>query len=143
MKTLLKSALCLAVTLLVVPTASAQDKKVDPNGKWTWTTEGRNGQTRTNSVTLKLDGEKLTGTVTGFRGRGGGGGAPQDTAIEDAKIAGNEVSFKVTREFNGNSFVSKYSAKIAGDTMKGKMIFDRGGETMEREFEAKREAAKK
>jgi hypothetical protein len=144
MKSLFKTTLCLAAGLLLAATASAQDKKVDPTGKWTWTTEGRQGGTRTNSITLKLEGDKLTGTIAGMR-RGGGaeGGAPQETPIEEARIKGDEISFQVTREFNGNKMVSKYTAKIAGDTLKGKWSIDRNGEVMEREFEAKREAAKK
>jgi hypothetical protein len=145
MKSLFKTTLCLAASLLLAATASAQDKKVDPTGKWTWTTEGRQGGTRTNSITLKLEGDKLTGTIAGMRrgGGGAGGGAPQETPIEEAKIKGDEISFQVTREFNGNKMVSKYTAKIAGDTLKGKWSIDRNGEVMEREFEAKREAAKK
>lgn len=145
MKALFKTTLCLAAGLLIAATASAQDKKVDPNGKWTWTTEGREGGMRTNSITLKLDGDKLTGTIAGMRrgGGGGGGGAPQETPLEEAKLKGDEISFQVTREWNGNKMVSKYTAKIAGDTLKGKWSIDRNGEVMEREFEAKRAAAKK
>lgn len=134
MKALLKTSLCLAVGLLLAGSATAQDKKIDPNGKWTWTAPGRDGAVRTNVLTLKLEGDKLTGTVSGRQ---------QDTAIEEAKIKGDEVSFQVTREFNGNKMVSKYTAKIAGDTMKGKSATDRNGEVQEREFEAKREVAKK
>ena len=149
MKAFLKTSLCLAVGLLLAGSASAQDKKVDPNGKWTWTSEGRDGAMRTNSITLKLEGDKLTGAVTGMRGgRGGGGGgagggAPQETPIEEAKIKGDEITFQVTREGQNGKMVSKYTAKIAGDTLKGKWTLDRNGDVMEREFEAKREAAKK
>lgn len=145
MKSLFKTTLCLAAGLLIAATASAQEKKVDPTGKWTWTTEGRQGGMRTNSITLKLEGDKLTGTITGMRrgGGGAGGGAPEETPIEEAKIKGDEISFQVTREWNGNKMVSKYTAKLAGDTLKGKWSIDRNGETMEREFEAKREPAKK
>ncbi len=149
MKAFLKTSLCLAVGLLLAGSASAQDKKVDPNGKWTWTSEGRDGALRTNSITLKLEGDKLTGAVTGMRGgRGGGGGgagggAPQETPIEEAKIKGDEITFQVTREGQNGKMVSKYIAKIAGDTLKGKWTLDRNGDVMEREFEAKREAAKK
>lgn len=153
MKILFKTTLCLAVGLLIAANATAQDKKADPNGKWTWTSEGRDGALRTNSITLKLEGDKLTGAVTGMRGgRGGGGGgggggqgggAPQETPIEQATIKGDEVSFQVTRETPNGKFVTKYTAKITGDTMKGKSAADINGEVREREFEAKREAAKK
>ena len=36
----------------------------------------------------------------------------------------------------------KYSGKLAGDTIKGKMEFDRNGEATSRDWEAKREKAK-
>lgn len=134
MKTFLKSILCAAVGLFLATGAHAEDKKVDPTGKWTYTSPGRDGATRTNSITLKLSDGKLTGAIAGRQ---------QDTPIEDATLKGDEVSFKVTREFNGNKMVSTYTAKISGDTMKGKAAFNRGGEVMEREFEAKREKAAK
>lgn len=138
MKSFLKTALYIAIGCLMVASSNATDKKVDPTGTWTWTMEGRNGQTRTNTLVLKLEGDKLTGHVVG-RGRQGN---QSETPIEDAKIKGEEVNFNVTREFNGNKFVTKYAAKISGDTMKGKVTFGRNGETRDREFEAKRKAAK-
>ncbi len=113
--------------------ARAEDKKVDPAGTWKWSFTGQNGQTRETTLKLKLDGEKLTGTVSG---RGA------DTAIEDAKLNGDEISFQVTREFNGNKFTSKYTGKISGDTIKGKMEFERNGQAQSRDWEAKREGGK-
>lgn len=147
MKTFMKSALGLAAGLLIAVSASAQDSKVDPSGKWTWSFEGRNGNTITSTLMLKMDGDKLIGSVMGRGRRGGGNGGGQaranGTPIEDAKLKGNEISFTVTREFNGNKFVSKYTAKITGDTMKGKISSERNGQTRERDFEAKRETEKK
>ncbi len=113
--------------------ARAEDKKVDPSGTWKWSFTGQNGQTRETTLKLKLEGEKLTGTVSG---RGA------DTAIESAKLSGDEISFQVTREFNGNKFTSKYTGKISGDTIKGKMEFERNGQAQSRDWEAKREGGK-
>jgi hypothetical protein len=121
-------------------TAQAQDKKADPTGTWKWTTPSQNnGQPRASTLKLKLEGDKLTGTYTSS---GRQGGQPTDTAIEDGKLKGDEISFRVTREFNGNKFVSKYNGKISGDSIKGKIESDRGGETQTRDWDAKREAAK-
>ena len=50
--------------------------------------------------------------------------------------------FKIMREFNGQKFTIHYSAKVSGDTLKGKTEFDRDGEKQTREFEAKREKEK-
>ena len=46
----------------VLVQARAEDKKVDPSGTYVWTMPGRNGgPDRTNTLTLKMEGEKLTG----------------------------------------------------------------------------------
>jgi hypothetical protein len=113
-------------------------KKADPNGTWKWTMEGRDGAKREMTLKLKLEGDKLTGTLTS---PGRGGGAATDTAIEEATLKDADVAFKVTREFNGNKFTTTYTGKIDGDVMKG--TIERpgrdGGEPTKTPFEAKRE----
>lgn len=100
------------------------DDKPDPTGTWKWTSGQNNRET---TLKLKLDGDKLTGTITG---RGG------ETKIEDATFKDGEVSFTVTRMGqNGNKIVQKYSGKLSGDTIKGKT--SREGQE-DREWEAKR-----
>lgn len=83
----------------------------DVTGKWTYETQGRNGP-QTATMTLKADGANLTGTVSG---RGG------DTEISNGKVDGNNISFEVTREFNGNKFTMKYSGTLSGDELKLKI----------------------
>ena len=61
-----------------------------------------------------------------------------ESKIEDGTYKDGEVAFKVTRERNGQKFVIKYKGKVSGDTIKGKSEFDRDGETMSRDWEAKR-----
>lgn len=39
--------------------------------------------------------------------------------------------------------VQKYSGKLTADAIKGKIAFERNGEAQSRDWEAKREAAKK
>lgn len=120
--------------------AQAQDKKTDPSGTWTWTSPGRNdGPERKSTLKLKQEGEKLTGTVatTGRQAQA------NDIVIENAKVKGDEVSFTVTREFQGNKVAAKYTGKISGDTIKGKIETDRDGQTRSRDWEAKRETVKK
>lgn len=128
----LTSALSLTFCLLLgcIAVAHAEDKKIDPTGTWKWSFAGQNGQTRETTLKLKLDGEKLTGSVSGRNG---------DTAIDDAKITGEEITFAVTREFNGNKMTSKYNGKLSGDTIKGKVETERDGEKRSRDWEAKRE----
>ena len=91
------------------------------------------------SLKLKVDGEKLTGTLSSP----GRDGATTETAIAEGKVKGEDVSFTVTREFNGNKVVSKYSGKVTADTIKGKIESERNGQAQSRDWEAKREAEKK
>jgi hypothetical protein len=105
------------------------DDKPNPVGTWKWTVNF-GGEEREVTLKLKLDGEKLTGTITGRDDK--------ETPIEDGKYKDGEVSFKVTRERDGNKFTIKYSGKVTGDTFKGKSEFEINGEARSREFEAKR-----
>jgi hypothetical protein len=92
----------------------------DVTGKWTFEQPGRGGNPgRPTTITLKQDGAKLTGSVPGF-GRGGGE-PPPPTEITDGKVDGNNVSFSVTREFNGNKRVTKYEGVVNGGEMKLKI----------------------
>lgn len=128
----IKFGLCTLLAVGFLAQVQAADKKAD--GKWTWTTPGRNGgPDRKMTLDLKVDGEKVTGTLTSP----GRDGATTETKIEDGKLKGEDISFTVTREFNGNKFVSKYNGKV-GDTIKGKIEFERNGETQSRDWEAKR-----
>jgi hypothetical protein len=110
MRTMIATALALGLAGLT----AAQDKKNDPTGTWKWETE-RGGQKRETVLKLKLDGDKLTGTITAGRGKD----QPTDVKIEDGKFKDGEVTFTVTREFNDQKRVTKYAAKVDGDTMKG------------------------
>jgi hypothetical protein len=136
----------------------AADKKADVTGTWSWSMQARQGanadaNATPRKVTLKLkaDGDKLTGTIAQPMGRRAGGGdgaaaaAPRETEISDGKIKGDEISFSVKREFNGNAFVTKYNGKVEGDTIKGKVEAPgrQGGDPTSRDWEAKREPADK
>ena len=116
-----------------LPLAQADDKKVDPSGTYVWTQPGRNGGAdRTNTLVLKLDGDKLTGKLSA-PGRNG----PNETDIADGKLTGADVSFTVVRTFNGNTMTNKYSGTIADGTIKGKIEFNRNGDVQSRDWEAK------
>ena len=134
--TLLQVAACAVLAL----GAAAQDKKSDPTGTWTWSQPGRNGgPDRKSTLKLKVEGDKVTGTLTAP----GRGGQSSDVEISEGKLKGDEISFAVTREVQGNKFTAKYNGKISGDSIKGKMAFERNGETQSRDWEAKRETEKK
>ena len=122
-----------ALLLGAVSQAQAEDKKVDPSGTYTWTMPGRNGGSdRTNTLVLKLEGEKLTGKLSSP----GRNGQANETDIVDGKVAGPEISFSIVRTFNDNTMTNKYSGKLADGVIKGKSESSRNGEPQSRDWEA-------
>jgi hypothetical protein len=137
---LLKLGFCAVLALGFLAQTQAEEKKADPAGTWTWTTPGRNGgPDRKYTLKLKVEGEKLTGKVI----TPGRDGQNNETEIADGKLKDGEISFTVTREFNGNKMVSKYSGKVSAEAIKGKIEFERNGEKQSRDWEAKRAVEKK
>ena len=131
----IKIAIGAALLTGILTQAQAQDKKVDPSGTYIWTQAGRGGgPDRTNTLVLKLTGDKLTGKVSA---PGRGGGPATDTDIADGKINGSDVSFCVVRDMGGNSVTTKYSGTLTNGSIKGKIESDRGGNPTSRDWEAK------
>jgi hypothetical protein len=131
---LLALATCAVLTFGAIASAQA----ADATGTWTWSRPGRNGgEAQKMTLTLKADGEKLTGTLAS---PGRQGGEPVKTEITEGKVKGDEVSFSVTREMNGNKMTTKYSGKLSADTIKGKTEMERNGQAQSRDWEAKRDA---
>ena len=94
--------LALAVAFLALGAVSAL--AADFNGKWTATVETPRG-TQTVTFDLKVDGAKLTGTVTSPRGA---------ADISDGKVDGDSLSFDQVMNFNGNEFKLSYTGKADG-----------------------------
>lgn len=108
MKTI-RSLLLLATSLVLTAAAFA----ADPSGQWKWTNTGPQGRTMEATLDLKVADGKVSGTVTGGRG----GPAP----IADAKLEGDQLSFTVTRKMREREVTVRYSGKVEGNTIKGKM----------------------
>jgi len=121
MRLLLTSALIL---LVAIGTAIA----ADITGKWNGEVQGRGGQTRPVTFNLKQDGGQLTGSMVGPQGR--------ELPIADGKVSGDQVSFTVTMEFNGNTVKTNYTGTVSGDEIKMKSQREGGDSTQE--FTAKR-----
>jgi hypothetical protein len=140
-RSLTKLTLCAVFALGFLCAAQAQDTKADPTGTWSWTRPGRNGgPDQKMTLKLKVEGDKVTGKVTS---PGRQGGDPVETEIKDGKIKGDELSFTVTREFNGNTMTQKYNGKVTADTIKGKIESERNGQPQSRDWEAKRDTEMK
>jgi hypothetical protein len=132
MKRLLRVGLVVAVCLVLGNRsvgAAADDQGI--NGTWKFTVSF-GGQEREQTIKLKQEGDKLTGALVGRD--------DQETAIEDGKVKGNEVSFKVTVERNGNKRTSKYTGKLEGNTLRLTIERERNGEVQKSEVKATRAA---
>jgi len=114
MKEIPKMKLRLFSSLAALVLAATSMFAADLTGKWVAKMQTPNGDTREMVMNLKADGEKLTGTVGGMRG---------DAEITDGKIAGDDVSWVVVRNFNGNEFRQEYKGKVSGKEMKLQISF--------------------
>ena len=135
-----------ALLTLVVP-RSVYAQATDPTGTWTWTTPvPPQDQTRTTSahipglqrkttLTLKLDGDKLSGTIYTQLSQPRTNPVP----ITAATLHGERLSFSVTRELNGKKFVQQFAGTITGDTIKGKIEYELNGQPHSAPWTAKRE----
>ena len=88
------------------------------DGKWTAETQGRNGP-QTQTLMLKADGSKLTGSPDGGRG-------PAD--IMEGKIDGTNVTFKMVRAGrDGANQTTVYAGTLMGDDLKLTATREGGG----------------
>jgi hypothetical protein len=113
--------------------APGADQKIDPTGTWKWTVTNQNGDPVQSVLKLKMVGDTIAGTSTG---RGG-----MEVPIQDAALKGDELSFRVVRDFNGNKSFVKHTGKIASDTIKGKIESNFNGQPRSRDWDAKRESS--
>lgn len=119
-----------AVVLAVIGVANLARGADDATGTWKWSATFNNN-TVEQTLKLKVEGDKLTGSMLGRDN--------QETKITDATIKGNEIAFTVTREVGGQTRTTKYKGTVSGDTIKGKIARDRDGKTTETDWEAKRQ----
>src|SRR5207248_11596733 len=101
----------LLASVAVARTGFAQNNKTDVSGKWLFNVETSAGS-GTPTITLKQDGEKLTGHYSGQLGE----------ADLTGTVKGQDVSFKFTVDVQGNNLDCTYSGSAeAKDAMKGKV----------------------
>ncbi len=127
MKTILSAALVLVLGLCGL--AGAQEK-ADPVG--TWKCEYQIGeQKRTSTLTMKMDGDKLAGTMSWPD--------QKETNLKDVKLKDADLTFSAERVLGDNKFNVEYKFTITGDKLKGKGAVETGGEKREFDIEGKRE----
>ena len=127
MKTILSAALVLVLGLCGL--AGAQEK-ADPVG--TWKCEYQIGeQKRTSTLTIKMDGDKLAGTMSWPD--------QKETNLKDVKLKDADLTFSAERVLGDNKLNVEYKFTITGDKLKGKGAVETGGEKREFDIEGKRE----
>ena len=126
MKRLMAAAVALVFVGLVGPVMGADN----PTGTWKWTAS-LGGQDREQTLTLKLEGDKLTGSMPGRDNA--------VTQISDASFKDNKVTFSVARDVNGQKRTTKYNGTLSGDTITGKSERERDGQTTSTDWVAKRQ----
>jgi hypothetical protein len=92
-----------AVLLLGCGFAAAQDKSANVTGTWTVSVTGHAGNAE-QTIVLKQDGSKITGTFKG----------PRQSGPLEGTVDGNNISFHVATRVPLD-----YKGTIDGDTMKG------------------------
>ena len=99
-------------------TASAADVA----GTWKATTDTPNG-TFESTFVFKVDGAKLTGTTSSQM--------MAETALSDGKIDGDNLTFSVNANFNGDEVKLNYKGKVTGNEMKITIEIPGGDRTFE------------
>src|SRR3954452_21449123 len=114
MRTTTLTLILLAMTALAF-TVLGEDKKdpVKVDGTWTWTYKTRDGQDATAKLKLKQDGDKVTDNYIPRAG--------QEDPLDNGKLKGDEITFDVTRDVNGQKMKFEYKGKVEGDTIVGKI----------------------
>lgn len=108
------------LALLIAAGAPAQQKEqeagVDVSGVWELTSETPRGSI-TRKLTLKQDGDSLTGNLESPRGT---------VAIQNGSVKGDKISFTVVRKRGERSLEIVYTGTVDGDTARGTLESPRG-----------------
>ena len=113
------SIACLAVTALISGCASMGGGATNPFvGTWDLVVESQLG---TNEQTLVV-GSDLMGNITSAD--------LGDTAISNAAVDGNSVTFDVTFDIQGQELAAKFEGIIDGDSISGEYVTELGNGTV-------------
>jgi len=105
---------------------------VSATGNWKYAISIESGDVMNLVLTLKQDGENVTGKVKV---------SEFETPITEGKVAGDAISFKIPVDANGTKFTSTYKGTLSGDAIKGKIHSDWGGQDHNYDWNASREKA--
>lgn len=88
--------------------AGSLGARADVAGAWNMTYTTREGVKMASTLTLKMEGEKLTGTISSPRGT---------IALDEVSVTGDEIAFAIIRVGFGDKIRIDYTGTVKGDTM--------------------------
>jgi hypothetical protein len=94
--------------ILITLAAGAMLLGADIDGTWKATFETPDGTKRENTLMLKAEGDKLTGTIASQIG---------ESKLQNGTIKGDEVAFTAVRNFGGDDITFNYKGKVTGSKM--------------------------
>jgi hypothetical protein len=126
----MKAILSAALVLALCGFAGAEGGKADPVGTWKCEYE-IGGQTRTSTLTIKKDGDKLAGTMSWPN--------QKEEKLKDLKLKDGTLTFSAVRKLMDNEITVEYKLTLDGDKLKGKGAAEFGGGKQEFDITGKRE----
>ena len=106
----------ISVALFLLIALASTVSALDINGKWKGNLASPNGDLETTMV-FKVDGEKLTGTVTNMYG---------EEQIAEGSVKGDDLNFVINA--GGGQFKLLYKGKITGEDIKFHVVIGDFGE---------------
>ncbi len=114
--------------------ATASATAADPIGSWKFSMTTDDGMALEAAVTFtKGDDGKLAGTFIGPDG--------SENKLDEASFEADELAFQVTVDFGGQNLVAKFKGKLDGESFKGTVDYDLGGQTGTLDVDGKKEVA--
>lgn len=93
-------------------TVRTQGTPAGAAGPWTMSYTTRDGVKMTSTLTLTMEGDKVTGTVSSPRG---------SVPLDEVSVKGDDITFAIVRVGFGDRIRIEYTGRIKGDTMMLKM----------------------
>lgn len=109
----MKRIFCTALITLGVLTAAVAAQSPNVVGTWDITIDSPQGQNKA-MLMIKKDGDKLSGAMKSARG---------ERPIESVALAGNDITFVMKANVQGQDMVFTYKGKVEKDSMKGDVDF--------------------
>jgi hypothetical protein len=110
------------LVVLLLAFAAASSIAGDATGKWVAEFTSPDGQTRQSTFHFKVEGDILTGTVSG---------RSSDVTIEEGMVDGDSISFSVTRNWGQGDVKFHYAGTVQDDEIQMTVTIEGGDRTFD------------